>query len=90
MSDMTNKDLQALQSCAAALEKFKQNVEAHCSTLEGGISGCQRFMRDANSQQALRDGQQVCTDIRACLNPAQQLLEHVRNIIQIMNSVPEM
>jgi len=87
---MTNMDLQALQSFASALENFKQNVEAHCNTLESGISGCQRFMQDDNSKQVLRDGQQVCVDIRACLNPTQMLLDRVRRVIQILNSIPEM
>ena len=90
MSNMTTMDLQALQSFANALESFKQNVESHCNTLEGGISGCQRFMQDENSQHALRDGKQVCDDIRACLNPTEMLLERVRRVIQTMNSTPEM
>ena len=89
MSSMTNMDLQALREFANALENFKQSVEVHCSTLEGGISGCSRFMKDASSQKALRDGQQVCMDIRACLNPTEMLLERIRRIIQIMNSMPD-
>ena len=90
MGNMTNMDLQALQSFATALENFKQNITSHCNTMEGGISGCQRFMQDANSQKALRDGQQICMDIKACLNPTEMLLERVRRVIQIMNSNPEM
>ena len=87
---MTNMDLQALQAFARSLEDFKQNVESHCNTMESGISACQRFMQDASSQKALRDGQQVCVDIRACLNPTQMLLERVRRVINIMNNIPEM
>ena len=83
-------DLQALQAFAQALEAFKTSVESHCSTMESGISTCQRFMMDANSQKALRDGQQICIDIRSCLNPTQMLLERVYNVIGILNSMPEM
>ena len=90
MSNMTNMDLQALIHFANALENFKQNVTAHCNTMESGLAGCQQFMKDANSQKALRDGQQICTDIKASLNPAEMLLEKVRRIIQILNNVPEM
>lgn len=90
MSNMTNVDSAALQAFANALENFKQNVESHCRTLEGGIAGCQRFMKDANSQKALQEGQQVCTDIRACLNPTEMLLEHVRRMVTLLNSAPEM
>ena len=90
MSGMTEMDLHALQSFKNALETFKQNVETHCKTLEGGISSCQKFMKDANSQKALREGQQVCVDIRACLNPTEQLLELVRNAITALNGIPEM
>lgn len=90
MGNMTNMDLQALQSFAIALEIFKQNITAHCNTMEGGISGCQRFMQDANSQKALREGQRICLDIKACLNPTEMLLERIRRVIQIMNSNPEM
>ena len=87
---MTSMDLAALRAFEGALEEFKRNVENHCATMESGISGCQRFMQDASSQKALRDGQQVCVDIRACLNPTQMLLERVRRVIGIMNSMPEM
>ena len=90
MSNMTNMDLQALQTFASALENFKQNVTAHCNTMESGILGCQRFMQDVSSQKALRDGQQICMDIKACLNPTEMLLERVRRVIQIMNCNPEM
>ena len=88
--NMTSMDLAALRAFQSALEEFKRNVENHCNTMESGISGCQRFMLDASSQKALRDGQQVCTDIRACLDPTQMLLERVRRVIAIMNNMPEM
>lgn len=90
MNNMINMDLQALQTFANALENFKQNVTAHCDTMESGIVGCQRFMQDASLQKALRDGEQICMDIKACLNPTEMLLERVRAVIQIMNCIPEM
>lgn len=90
MSNMTNMDLQALNNFANALENFKQNVTVHCNNMESGIAECQQFMKDANSQKALRDGQQICTDIKASLNPAEMLLEKVRRMIQLLHSAPEM
>lgn len=90
MGNMTEIDLIALQSFAKALENFKYSVDTHCKNLEGGIVGCQRFMKDANSEKVLREAEQVCMDIRACLNPTEMLLERVRQAIYLMNSSPEM
>lgn len=90
MSDMTNMDEQALKAFEKALEDFIQNITTHCSTMEGGISGCQKFMKDASSQKALQRGEQICTDIRSCLNPADNLLELVRSLIQQMADEPDM
>ncbi len=90
MSDMTQMDLQALNNFANALENFKQNVTAHCNTMESGIASCERYMQDVNSRKALLGGRQICIDIKASLNPAEMLLEKVRRMIQILNNVPEM
>ncbi len=90
MANLTNMDLDALKAFARSLEDFKQSVEAHCNTMDSGISGCQQFMKDASSQKALLDGQQICTDIRAALNPTQMLLEKIRSVIQYMENEPTM
>lgn len=88
--ELTQMDRESLYAFAAALEDFIQNVNAHCAQMETGISDCQRYMRDESSQIVLREGQQACADIRACVNPAQMLLEHIRILIQILDNAPEM
>lgn len=90
MAELVSLDYAALKSFELALENFKQNVTSHCNTLEGGIQGCQNFMKDDSSKTALRNGQQVCMDIRACLNPTEMLLEMVRRSIAILDSAPTM
>ena len=90
MGDMTNMDLQALRSFESALESFKMNIENHCMTMESGISECSKFMLDANSQKALKNGQQICQDIRTCLKPTENVLGIVRSYINILNSMPGM
>lgn len=84
MANMTEMDLAALRAYATDLESFKNRVSKHCDDLETGINSCSKYMRDDNSKRALEKGSQVATEIKACLYPAEMLLEKIYHMIAII------
>lgn len=90
MSFLMELDEIALREFESALEGFKQSVESRCNTLEGGIDGCSKFMKDESSQKALNEGKATCDRIRSCLQTTDRLLELVRRTIRQMDNAPGM
>lgn len=88
--DTTRMDLASLRSYEAALEAFITNVKNRCSTMHGGISGANAFMKDDTSQTILKKSEMAVQAIESCLPSAQRLLELVRAEIEHLNNQPSL
>lgn len=83
--------LTELRRFEAALNTFESDVTNNCNRMLQGISNCRSYMqKDENAKKALDRGEQLVTDIKACLNPTQLLLEKIREMIKQYESEDEL
>lgn len=83
---MSTWELEALERFADELETFKKNVLAECTHMERGVRSCQKYMLD-DSQEALRKGNEVALNVRACIEPTERLLNLIYDIIHDVNTI---
>lgn len=81
MPDMTTMERAELRTFGNSIESFVSDVSSHCTSMENGIAYCASYMKDVESQKALRDAADVCMNIRSTLSPAQMLLQKVLDLM---------
>ena len=75
---MSTIDPKALKDFDGVLEAFISNITSACSNMETGITSCNRYMNDETSQRILAKSKEVINQIRTVLNPAQNVLELIK------------
>ena len=86
----TRMDLASMKTYEAALEAFITDVKNRCSTMQGGISAANAFMKDDTSQTILKKSEMAVQAIENCLPSAERLLELVRDEIDHLTNKPHL
>lgn len=80
MSEVS-RDIAQMRKFEAQLENFIAGVNSMCSSLERGINGLRSYMDDPATVKAMHKAEVASQNIKSVLNPAQSVLEKVKDAI---------